>query len=347
MIYIVIVNYNCHVDLIECLESLSRSTFTDFRIVIVDNGSEPGSIEYVKTWFDKALDPVGFNPAIWQRLPTERRVNLQLYVHDRHTKWTSSEAGTVDVVLAGANLGFAAANNIGLDYAFQDPDCAHVLLLNPDTVVTPGFLEPMLDRMTDSGVGMCGSTLLYYDESDTIQTCGAHFNPWTQRTLLLGEGRPFSERPAQDVVEQRLSYIAGASMMVSRRFYQAIGPMYEGYFLYFEEMDWARRGQGQFTMAWAPDSVIYHKEGGSIGSSQRSRPSNTSIYYLSINLLRFHSRLDRAFLPLAATRLALLAGRYLVRRDPDGARTIFCAFRDFAFGWRRTGRIDLAEMHHP
>lgn len=344
MLYIVIVNYNSHNDLTECLESLTRADYEDFRVVIVDNGSEAKSVTAIEDWFGAASNSEAYNAAVWSKLPAQRRRKLVLRASPASEPWRAEPVGTVNLLLTGKNLGFAGANNVGLEFAFRDPDCQNVLLLNPDTVVTPGFVGPVLERMQDPTVGMCGSTLLYYDETDTIQTCGSHFNSWLQHTTILGEGLPLKDRPDQKQVEHQLSYVAGAAMMVSRAFYEAVGPMYEGYFLYFEEPDWARRAEGKFTLAWAPQSIIYHKEGGSIGSSQRSRPSDTSIYYLSINLLRFQQRLARAFVPLAVVRLLLLALRYVLRRDGDGARVILQVLKDFWAGRYRTGRIDMQKL---
>ena len=48
---VIIVNYNGSHLLKECLESLSRQTYTDFEIIVVDNGSTDGSVELVKNHF--------------------------------------------------------------------------------------------------------------------------------------------------------------------------------------------------------------------------------------------------------------------------------------------------------
>jgi GT2 family glycosyltransferase len=44
----VIVNWNGKHLLGECLESLRRQTFQDFEIILVDNGSRDGSVEYIR-----------------------------------------------------------------------------------------------------------------------------------------------------------------------------------------------------------------------------------------------------------------------------------------------------------
>jgi GT2 family glycosyltransferase len=71
--------------------------------------------------------------------------------------------------------------------------------------------------------------------------------------------------------------------------------MQEDYFLYFEELDWATRGSGRFRLGYAPKSIVYHKEGASIGTDA-SGGSALSIYYLFRNRIRFTHRFAPAHL---------------------------------------------------
>lgn len=48
---IVMVNFNGKADLSSCLESLKKQTYSDFEIVIVDNASTDGSVEFLKAKF--------------------------------------------------------------------------------------------------------------------------------------------------------------------------------------------------------------------------------------------------------------------------------------------------------
>ena len=103
-----------------------------------------------------------------------------------------------------------------------------------------------------------------------------------------------------------MNYVEGASMLVSRGFLKQIGLMCEDYFLYFEEVDWALRARGHFCLGYAPDSVIYHKVGKSIGTS--SNPAKKSLvcdYYNICNRIRFTRRFYPAALP--TVYLVLLA----------------------------------------
>ena len=79
----------------------------------------------------------------------------------------------------------------------------------------------------------------------------------------------------------QMDFVIGASMLASRPFLENVGLMEESYFLYFEELDWAMRAKGKFKLGYARESVIYHKEGATIGSTDRMKRSLVSDKYLS------------------------------------------------------------------
>lgn len=108
-----------------------------------------------------------------------------------------------------------------------------------------------------------------------------------------------------------MNYVEGASMLVTRHLLVEIGLLCEDYFLYFEEADWAIRAKDRFKLGYAPQSIVYHKVGGSIGtSSNPAKISYTSDYFNIRNRLLF----TRRFYPLALPTVWLvIAGALLLR----------------------------------
>ena len=81
-------------------------------------------------------------------------------------------------------------------------------------------------------------------------------------------------------------------MVASRAFYESVGPMREDYFLYYEEVDWAMRRNAP--LAYAPDALVYHKGGASIGSrTAQKRASVLSLYYINRARMMFLWRFRR------------------------------------------------------
>src|SRR5690606_23809149 len=117
-------------------------------------------------------------------------------------------------------------------YALARGDFDFVWLLNPDTVVRPDALRRMLEAMRrDPGMGACGCTVLYYGEPDTVQALGgARYNPWLALPRHIGLGRPAAAPVDAPGVAARMTYVYGASMLVSRRFLEEVGLLNEEYF---------------------------------------------------------------------------------------------------------------------
>jgi GT2 family glycosyltransferase len=331
MIAIVIVNWNGHRDTVECLEALMRldTDARDFRIIVSDNGSKPGSVEHIVEWC-KGQVAVDRTPAAWRGLPTERRhqPDYQVIAPQQVTVFTG--APLVTILRNNANLGFAGGNNTATRLALTDSSIDWVWLLNNDTICRADALDRLVERMkAEPRIGMLGSTLAYYDDPAKVQGLGGWFDGRAGRGDHIGKFIDLSALPMREEVERQMTYVIGASMLVSRRFLNEVGLMAERYFLYFEETDWSERNAGRFAIGWEPGSVVYHKEGGSIGTSLRRRASNTSIYYLNLNLLRFTWTYYRRHMPGIVVRIFARIARFVVLRDFEGAYTICKACRDF------------------
>ncbi|MEI8144708.1 MAG: glycosyltransferase family 2 protein [Alphaproteobacteria bacterium] len=296
MLPIVIVNWNGHEDTIECLESLLRLDHEDARIIVCDNGSDQGSVKAILDWAHGAREARRTGP-IWARLPLERRREPSIAVIGMN-EIDRAPAGDpfITVITIGTNLGFAGGNNVGIRHAQARCSFRLLWLLNNDTVVAPGAAAAFLARYYEGGgeghraLGLCAGELRFYDTPDAIQALGGGFNPQTLVTRHLSAHTAVSNVPDRTVIEEALAYPIGANMVVSSAFLEAVGLMEEGYFLFYEELDWALRGRDQFQIGFAPGAVVYHKEGGTIGTSTRGHQSAMSTYFLRRGLLLFTAK---------------------------------------------------------
>jgi GT2 family glycosyltransferase len=124
-------------------------------------------------------------------------------------------------------------------------------------------------------------------------------------------------------VEAQIDYIVGASMLVSRRFLEGVGLMREDYFLYYEEVDWVLRAGQRFKLAFAADSIVFHKEGATAGSSSnwRTRSEISDLCALR-NRLLITRRFYKPYYPIVFATIVLAFFRRLLRRQPGRARHI-------------------------
>lgn len=186
------------------------------------------------------------------------------------------------LIQAGQNGGFAAGNNIALDYASRCGAQFH-WLLNNDTVVAPDALSALVERATsDSQIGLCGSLLAFYEEPAVLQLAGGcAYYPVFGMARRLSADRPRGRASTMRDIERQMGYVSAASCLVSDDFLREIGPMSEEYFLYCEEIDWALRARGKFRLSVAVGSVVFHKSGRSTGSKSLAKArSPTSAFYL-------------------------------------------------------------------
>jgi hypothetical protein len=116
-------------------------------------------------------------------------------------------------------------------------------------------------------------------------------------------------------------------MLVSEQFLRVVGVMDETYFLYFEELDWARRAaQNGFRLSFSTRSVVYHKEGASVGTHRNaSSRSLVSERFLARNRVYFTRRFHAWALFTVICSIALVALRAAYRRDLKRARVVLAA----------------------
>ena len=319
---IVLLNWNNWSDTLECLESLFRLDYPDFKVVVCDNASTDGSQEKIRAWAAGELEIV-----TELRLPGASGRSCPKPVVMTELERDAAEHGDGEVpaesrlllVHNGANLGFAGGNNVGLRYALRCADIDYCWVLNNDTIVAADALQKLVERMAKSPMpGLCGSTILEYRHPERINALGgALYNRWLGLAWHLGRSRSWPRKIEVGSVEKKMDYVVGASMFVSREFLLKVGLMEDSYFLYFEELDWAVRARGMFPMAWAPESLVYHKVGGSIGTrSHPARKSWTSDFYTLRNRIRFTRRYYPYALPtvylglIGAIILRLLFGQW-------------------------------------
>lgn len=319
---VVLVNWNRWPDTIECLESLLASTIP-LRIAVVDNASADGSSERIVEWAAgrRAVEPGAAAMARFSSPPAAKPVPLATF--DAATAAATDPGGAaVTLIDGGGNLGFAGGNNAGLRHLLRDRGLAHFWLLNNDTVVEPGTAETLLRRMEATHrVGMCGAQVRYYFRPEIVQTLNGHrYNRLTGASAGIGENQPVGTGFDPARVARETDFVFGASLGVSRPFLETVGPMSERYFLYFEEIDWATRARGRFTTAFAHGAIVYHKEGGSIGSSgAKGQRSAKSDYWLLRARHRYVARFEPYLLPVHWLVSLGAIGRRLARGQPGKA----------------------------
>lgn len=176
----------------------------------------------------------------------------------------------------GCNLGFAAANNVGIREAVGSE---FVALLNPDAFPEPSWLEELVGtaRKYPSAASF-GSRLLNRDQPDVIDGSGDCYSIWGL-AWRRGHGRPAE---AEHLLESSIFAPSAAAALYRREALVEVGGFDEDYFCYIEDVDLGFRLQlAGYGSRYVPSSVAMH-----IGSATTGgQHSDFSVYHGHRNLV--------------------------------------------------------------
>lgn len=168
------------------------------------------------------------------------------------------------IVPSPVNLGFAAGCNWGARFARG----GHLILLNDDTEVEPGWLSGLIEvAASDPRIGAVGSRIL--DPDGTLQEAGSVL--WSDGgTHQVGRGLPPGST-AYDRVRD-VDYCSACGLLVRRDAWAAVGGFDERYFpAYYEDVDLclALLGRG-YRVVYTPAARLRHERGGSLREARRA-----------------------------------------------------------------------------
>lgn len=188
----------------------------------------------------------------------------------------------VPVIQSGANLGYAAGNNVGIAYCLKHFDDEFVLLLNNDTVVDPGFLDELVSaaaRRLDAGI--FGPKIMFRSRPNVIWFAGGVWDAPAARFVHIGEGAQEASAGGATV---EVDFITGCAMLVRRRLLERIGLLDDRFFLTFEDCDLCLRARDAGShCVYVPAAKIWHAVSASFGAIR----SPLGDYFFARNRLLF------------------------------------------------------------
>lgn len=177
---------------------------------------------------------------------------------DESLKFVKEKYSQIHSIRSEENLGFAGGNNLAWDYIKENlSNCEFVVLLNPDTIVTDGWLDELADIFRDDrSTGIVQSKLLLWPDKHKINSIGnsSHFLGYGfVNGLGLEDTGKFDET-------SEIGFASGAACMISCKILDQLGLFDPEFFMYCEDTDlsWKIRLAG-YTVKLAPKSIVYHK----------------------------------------------------------------------------------------
>lgn len=313
---VILLNYRRADLVVQCLESLEPELRgqSNWTVVVVDNASSDGSAEQISR-----------------------------SLADREWSWAR-------LVVSPANGGFSAGNNFGL----ATISASHYVLLNSDTIVRPGALAALVAAAeADPESGLLGPRL--EDPDGTAQeSCFRYATPWSELTAAAATG-PISRllsryqvaMPAADEPHDA-PWISFACVLIRGRALAEIGPLDEGFFMYFEDIDYCRRAwERGWRVRYEPSAHVVHLRGGSSPVKQAFAERRRVPHYFFAARSRYFAKHYGGVAGVLLANCAWLAGRTVsLARELLGSKRPHTAerhARDLWTGWRRP----LAEPERP
>ena len=272
LISIIIPNKDQVESLDKCLESIEKSSYKNYEIIIVENNStEDATFAYYK----------------------------------------KIESDTIRIVYWPDEFNYSAINNFGVKHARGD----YLLLLNNDVeVITTDWLEELTANCQRKDVGIVGARLYYPD--DTIQHAGIVIGiGGVAGALFVGMPRMFTGYLHKAPIQQDLSAVTAACMMVKRSVYEELGGLEEELKVAFNDVDFCLRARDKgYLVVYDPNVELYHFESKSRGtedSKEKIRRFQNEIEYMRSHWLELLKKGD----PMYNPNLTLTKWDYSLRNN--------------------------------
>lgn len=246
---VIIVNYNVKYYLDQCIRSVLRA-FEEMNnpaeIIVVDNHSADGSVDYLEQRYPQKLFPM------------------------------------VRFVRSAHNLGFARANNI----AIRQSRGEYVLLLNPDTIVGEDALKASVDFMdAHEDAGAVGVRMLGAQGRRAMESRRGLPTPMVSFFKMLGFcnrwphhrlfGKYYMGYLPWDEPSQ-IEVVSGAYCMLRRKALDEVGLLDEDFFMYGEDIDLSYRVlKGGYHNYYLPVDILHYKG----ESTQKSSFRYVHVFY--------------------------------------------------------------------
>lgn len=246
---VIIVNYNVKYYLDQCIRSVLRAfeaMNTPAEIIVVDNHSADGSVDYLEQRYPQKLYPM------------------------------------VRFVRSAHNLGFARANNI----AIRQSRGEYVLLLNPDTIVGEDALKASVDFMdVHEDAGAVGVRMLGAQGRRAMESRRGLPTPMVSFFKMLGFcnrwphhrlfGKYYMGYLPWDEPSQ-IEVVSGAYCMLRRKALDEVGLLDEDFFMYGEDIDLSYRVlKGGYHNYYLPVDILHYKG----ESTQKSSFRYVHVFY--------------------------------------------------------------------
>ena len=223
-VVVVTLNYNQNDYTLDCVNSLLKSDYPNLEIVLVDNGSTAENFISLK-----------------ESLPRDNR--LKIYRLSKNLGY-----------VGGINYGMESADKLSADYQ---------LIMNNDTLIAVDAIKELVFTSEKyKGKAIVSGKVYNYDEKDTLQYIGQHFDP----DNMLNQVSYIKNLREKDTGQYDREIEMGMSddifWMLSKELFKKVGFYSDYFFLYGEQNDYGYRALKKgYKFIYTHKAKLWHKGG--------------------------------------------------------------------------------------
>ena len=214
LVSIILLNYNAGILLEECINSIYKTNYKNYEIILVDNNSKDNSHIICKEKFP-----------------------------------------TVNLIENKKNLGYCEGNNVGIRRSNGD----FVIILNPDTIVDPQWINELLLGYEKFGDGIYQPKFLTINDKSIIQSTG-------NMIQLFGFGYSRNKgdkdkKQSNDI--EMINYASGTCLFTSKEILNQLDLFDSFLFAYHDDLDLCWRASMQGIQSfYVPTAIVFHPSEG-------------------------------------------------------------------------------------
>ncbi|MFH1601765.1 MAG: methyltransferase domain-containing protein [Candidatus Shapirobacteria bacterium] len=222
LVSIIILNYNGEDFICSCVNSVLKTDYPNFEIILIENGSTDNSYQLIKRKYGK-----------------NKKVNK--FVSDK-----------IKIIRSKENLFFAGGSNLGAFYSKGEK----LFFLNSDAIVDKDWAKELIAFTKNKEKYLIQPKILFFQKKRIIDNVGGNYN-----FFGLGSGKGRGEKDLGQYDQSvRVDYANGTCFLIDRNFFFNLGGFDEWFKYHYEDIDLNLRAKKQGGQSWyCPKSIIYHQ----------------------------------------------------------------------------------------
>lgn len=279
LVYIVILNWNGWQDTITCLNSLQKIDYSNYQIIIVDNGSTNDSVQQIENWavsnfqLKKAIE----SPDV--KVFTKEKTDINFSLISLNEKLL--------LLPYGENLGFSGGCNLGITYSLRE-GADYILLLNNDACIAPNALTKLVSIAQKAEAAIAGARVLNISGTQVLFTGSRWPNHLFFNSISTSNNND-KDKEFWDTPYAEGSALLAHKSILEERLAECGHFLNPELFLYYEDTDFCIYGRSRgYRCVIVRDAIIYHGLAKSSGEIRSCYYTTRNRIYIANHLLDFY-----------------------------------------------------------